>query len=64
LPGRLQNVEFPCQYQSFRRILWKAASDSTTTASLKNCPCGCGKEIQNLYPGPDHHQKLISSSDW
>jgi len=25
---------------------------------------GSGKVICNLYPGPDHHQKLISSSDW
>jgi len=25
---------------------------------------GSGKVIQNLYPGPYHHQKLISSSDW
>jgi len=22
------------------------------------------KVIQNPYPGPDHHQKLISSFDW
>jgi len=20
--------------------------------------------MQNQYPGPDHHQKLISSSNW
>jgi len=25
---------------------------------------GSGKVIGNPYPGPDHHQKLISSSNW
>ena len=25
---------------------------------------GSGKLIRNPYPGTDHHQKLISSSDW
>ena len=25
---------------------------------------GSGNVIRNPYPGPDHHQKLISSSDW
>ena len=23
-----------------------------------------GKVIRNLYPGPEHHQKLASFSDW
>jgi len=25
---------------------------------------GSGKVFQNLYLGSEHHQKLISSSDW
>jgi len=25
---------------------------------------GSGKVIRNRYPGPDHQQNLISSSDW
>jgi len=25
---------------------------------------GGAKVIQNAYPGPDHHQKLISFANW
>ena len=54
---------------STRRVLWKSADKCMRNANkfLKN-PLFCngegsGKLIRNPHPGPDHHRKLISSSD-
>jgi len=58
-----------CRRQSFRRVSWKSAGDcmrnASTSPKISQFHNGeeRGKVIRNPYPKPDHHQKLISSSN-
>jgi len=67
--GFLPVDSFPCWCKSFGQVSWKAASDHMTNANnlLKSRISQCWKKWKSApksYLGPDHHQKLISSSDW
>ena len=53
-------VHVDCSYKIYLRVIMLINLLKSTIF----CNSGSGKVIRNRYPGPDHQQKLNSSSDW